>query len=169
MGDRVHPELVDLQEKQILLAATSKAVLQSLRNELAEIVRHFKTHFNEGYTNEMRKEVENIVQELSSPLKIIGVVEAATTDIKTLFEKSKEEGSHFLSDKDSTSLIDRHSTILRRLVCIRPDKDSADNRGYKTTLPCIQPGYNKETNAFRGMQKKQQSVFFTFEISLVKC
>ena len=124
---RSHPELVDLQERRDLLTAASKKLSQALRSKLAEEVRCFGNHFDEDFAFDRSDLIEKNTVELSSPLSIIDVVKKATLDIEDLLKMTAEQGSKYVSEESASDVIIRHSTLLGRLVCIRPGSDR-DNK-----------------------------------------
>ena len=110
-----------------MLNTASKKLSQALRSKVSETVRDFGLHFNEDSAATRSDLIEKDTAELSSPLSIIDAVERATVDIKGLLQTTAKQGSKYVSEKESSDVIARHSTLLGRLVYIRPDSDR-DNK-----------------------------------------
>jgi len=72
--------------------------------------------------------VLNNKEDLSSPLSIISIVEAVISDVKSLCDQAKEQGSKYVSEESTTDIIVRHTALLGRLVPIRTDKERVDNK-----------------------------------------
>lgn len=126
--ERSHPELADLQEKRNLLIAASNKLSTLLRYELAEIVRRFGLQFNEGCAFNRSKEIEKNTVELSSPLSIIGAVEAIILDTKDLIEKTRNQYSKYVSEESASNLVVKHSYLVGRLVSVRTDTEREANK-----------------------------------------
>lgn len=119
---RSHPELNQLRERLDLLAAASKKLAQALRSKLSETVLRFGRHFNEKYAATRSDIIEkDKANDLSSPISIIDAVERAVLDISKLLSTTDEQRSKCVTEESATDVIVCHSTLLGRLVYIRPD------------------------------------------------
>lgn len=90
-------------------------------------MQDFGTHFEESYALSKSKDIKENKVELTSPLSIISMLEAATKDIGHLLKKSYEAGSKYVDEELTTDMIVRHSAILGRLIHIRTDKERESN------------------------------------------
>lgn len=120
---RCHPELNQLRERRDLLASASKKLAQALRSKLSETVLSFGRHFKEEYAATRRSDLieKDKANDLSSPISIIDAVDRAVLDISKLLQTTEEQRSKYVSEESATDVIVRHSTLLGRLVYIRPD------------------------------------------------
>jgi hypothetical protein len=119
---RCHPELNQLRERLDLLAAASKKLAQALRSKLSETVLSFGRHFKEEYAATRSDLIEkDKANDLSSPISIIDAVDRAVLDISKLLQTTEEQRSKYVSEESATDVIVRHSTLLGRLVYIRPE------------------------------------------------
>jgi hypothetical protein len=128
--------MTDLKEKRDLLAATSKNLSKALRCELSNIVLSFGRHFDEDYYAGVRsREILADTTEFSSPLSMIGAVNNATLDIKSLFQdrdkinspvEMKNKGAKYLAEEGVFDVVVRHSILLSRLISIRTEKERED-------------------------------------------
>lgn len=125
---RCHPELNQLRERLDLLAAASKKLAQALRSKLSEAVLRFGRHFKEEYAATRSDLIEkDKANDLSSPISIIDAVERAVLDISKLLNTTEEQKSKYVSEESATDVIVRHSTLLGRLVYIRPDSNKKNS------------------------------------------
>ena len=122
-----HPELIDLRKKRELLMKASKSLSNDLRGRIAEVVRTFGTNFNEVHAFNRSEDIQKNTDELTSPLSIINSVRTVVEDITVLLDDTKNHGSKYVQEDDTSCLIVKHSALLGRLVPIRPDNERDDN------------------------------------------
>ena len=121
-----HPELVDLREKRELLMKASGSLSNALRLKVAEVVQSFGTYFDEDYAFSRSEDIMK-GDDLTSPLNIISSVGAVVEDISTILDDTKNRGLRYVREDETSDLIVRHSTLLSRLVPIRPDNERDEN------------------------------------------
>lgn len=122
-----HPELIDLRNKRELLLKASKSLSNDLRGRIAEVVRTFGTNFNEAHAFNRSEDIQKNTDEWTSPLSIINSVRTVVEDIAVLLDDTKNHGSKYVHEDDTSCLIVKHSALLGRLVPIRPDNERDDN------------------------------------------
>ncbi len=122
-----HPELVDLCEKRELLMTASESLSNALRIKVAEVIRLFGTCFDEDSAFSRSEDIKKNAIGLTSPLNIISSVGAVVEDISTILDDTKNRGLRYVREDDTSDFIVRHSTLLSRLVPIRPDHERDEN------------------------------------------